>query len=102
MRPSQTSLQTYITSFLGFMDIKVGSQILTLFSLFNKIAGIFGIIAIFQGGTIAQLTLYTYSIATIPVFIWGMKAISDVCPVHSPRKGRGMCCGTPISLSRTT
>lgn len=60
------------------MDIKVGSQILTLFSLFNKIAGIYGIIAVFQGGTIAQLSLYIYSIATIPIFIWGMKAISDV------------------------
>ncbi|WFC94590.1 hypothetical protein MBRA1_001223 [Malassezia brasiliensis] len=71
------SLQAYITSFLGFMDIKVGSQILTLFSLFNKIAGIYGIIAIFQGGTIAQLSLYIYSIATIPIFIWGLKSISD-------------------------
>ena len=59
------------------MDIKVGSQILTLFSLFNKIAGIYGIIAVFQGGTFAQVSLYLYSIATIPIFIWGLKVISD-------------------------
>ncbi|WFD46804.1 hypothetical protein GLX27_001446 [Malassezia furfur] len=77
LRLPKASLQAYITSFLGFMDIKVGSQIFTLFSLFNKIAGIYGIIAIFQGGTIAQLSLYIYSIATIPIFIWGLKAISD-------------------------
>lgn len=80
LRLPKASLQAYITSFLGFMDIKVGSQILTLFSLFNKIAGIYGIIAVFQGGTIAQLSLYIYSIATIPIFIWGMKAISDEKP----------------------
>jgi len=66
-----------LTSFAGFMDIKVGSQILTLFSLFNKIAGIYGIIAVFQGGTFAQVSLYLYSIATIPIFIWGLKVISD-------------------------
>ncbi|WFD00030.1 hypothetical protein MYAM1_002776 [Malassezia yamatoensis] len=80
LRLPKASLQAYITSFLGFLDIKVGSQILTLFSLFNKIAGFYGIIAIFQGGTIAQLSLYIYSIATIPVFIWGLKVISDEKP----------------------
>ncbi|WFD29004.1 hypothetical protein MSPP1_000008 [Malassezia sp. CBS 17886] len=77
LRLPKYSLQRYITSFAGFMDIKVGCQIVTLFSLLNKIAGIFGIIAIFQGGTIAQLSLYIYSIASIPVFIWGLKAISE-------------------------
>lgn len=87
-RPPSASIQTYVTSFLGFMDIKVGSQILTLFSLFNKIAGIYGIIAIFQGGTVAQLSLYIYSIATIPVFIWGLKAISDVRASTYPGKTR--------------
>lgn len=66
-----------MTSFAGFMDIKVGSQIISLFSLFNKIAGIYGIMAVFQGGSWSQVTLYVYSIATIPIYIWGLRAISE-------------------------
>ncbi|PKI82901.1 hypothetical protein MVES_003320 [Malassezia vespertilionis] len=77
LRLPSSSLQSHFTSFIGLIDIKVGCQIFTLFSLFNKIAGIFGIIAIFQGGSLAQLSLYTYSIASIPVFIWGLREISD-------------------------
>lgn len=84
VRLPKASLQSYVTSFLGFMDIKVGAQIITLFALFNKIAGMYGILAIFHGGTIGQLSLYLYSIATIPVFIWGLKANSEVrcCERH--------------------
>lgn len=80
LRLPQASLQSYVSSFFGFMDIKVGAQILTLFSLFNKIAGVYGILAIFERGSLAQLSLYVYSIATIPVFIWGLKAISEEQP----------------------
>ena len=102
LRLPKASLQAYITSFLGFMDIKVGSQILTLFSLFNKIAGIYGIIAIFQGGTIAQLSLYIYSIATIPIFIWGLKSISDVRTVFSPCRSRQAPCSAMRTFSSWT
>lgn len=77
LRMPKTMLTKYVTSFSGFMDIKVGCQIISLFSLFNKIAGVYGIIAVFQGGTFAQVSLYIYSIATIPLFIWGLKGISD-------------------------
>lgn len=77
LRLPKSSWTRYVTSFAGFMDIKVGSQIVSLFSLFNKIAGVYGIIAVFQGGTLSQLSLYMYSIATIPIYIWGLKAISD-------------------------
>lgn len=76
LRMPKSALTRYFTSFLGFMDIKVGCQIISLFSLFNKIAGVYGIIAVFQGGTFAQVSLYIYSIATIPLFIWGLNAIS--------------------------
>ncbi|WFD20240.1 hypothetical protein MCAP1_002484 [Malassezia caprae] len=77
LRMPKSSLTGLMSSFAGFMDIKVGCQILSLFSLFNKIAGVYGIIAVFQGGSFAQVSLYLYSIATIPIFIWGLKAISD-------------------------
>lgn len=77
LRMPPSSLTGLMSSFAGFMDIKVGCQILSLFSLFNKIAGVYGIIAVFQGGSLAQVSLYVYSIATIPIFIWGLKAISD-------------------------
>lgn len=34
--------------------------------------------AVFQGGTPAQLSLYIYSIATITIFLWGLKKIAEV------------------------
>lgn len=65
------------------MDLKIGASILTLFALFNKTAGIYGILAVFQGGTFAQVALYLYSIATIVVFLWGLKGISDEDAQHA-------------------
>ena len=75
--PNLPSFHHAITSFLGFMDLKIGASILTLFALFNKIAGVYGILAVFQGGTFSQVALYLYSIATIVIFLWGLKGISD-------------------------
>ncbi|EST08719.1 Protein of unknown function DUF1753, Golgi [Kalmanozyma brasiliensis GHG001] len=75
--PNLPSFHHAITSFLGFMDLKVGASILTLFAIFNKTAGVYGILAVFQGGTFSQVALYLYSIATIIVFLWGLKGISD-------------------------
>ncbi|SPC66192.1 related to KEI1 - component of inositol phosphorylceramide synthase [Ustilago sp. UG-2017b] len=75
--PSVPSFHHAITSFLGFMDLKIGASILTLFALFNKTAGVYGILAVFQGGTFSQVALYVYSIATIVLFLWGLKGISD-------------------------
>jgi len=66
-----------LTSFFFILDLKVGCTIITLFALFNKIAGIYGIIAIFQGGTFSQVSLYLYSIFTIFVFLWAIQGISD-------------------------
>lgn len=55
--------------------------------------------AVFTGGTPAQLTLYLYSIGTIVVFLWGLKTISEVrSPFHPPRARRSL---TP-PLSRST
>lgn len=80
--PNLPSFHHAITSFLGFMDLKVGASILTLFALFNKTAGVYGILAVFQGGTFAQVALYLYSIASIIVFLWGLKGISDEDAQH--------------------
>lgn len=80
--PNLPSFHHAITSFLGFMDLKIGASILTLFALFNKTAGIYGILAVFQGGTFSQVALYLYSIATIVLFLWGLKGISDEDAQH--------------------
>jgi hypothetical protein len=42
------------------------------------VAGIYGPIAIFNGGQLAQLSMYIYSIAALALFTWGMKAVTDV------------------------
>lgn len=65
------------TSFIGLLDLKLGCTIFTLFNLFNKSAGVFGLLAIFQGGNLAQLSLYAYSLGTIFFSLWGLRGISE-------------------------
>lgn len=59
-----------------------GVSIVTLFGVLNKVAGVYGMLAVLTGGTLAQpisqLTMYIYSIATLVVFLWGLKKISEV------------------------
>lgn len=57
--------------------------------------------AVFTGGTPAQLTLYLYSIATIVVFLWGLKTISEVrsSPLSPPERVAGL---TPFRRFRST
>lgn len=71
------AFHTHLTSFLWMFDLKVGATVITLFALFNKIAGLYGIIAIFQGGTFSQVTLYIYSLLTLVFFLWAMQGIAD-------------------------
>jgi hypothetical protein len=52
--------------------------VITLFAVLNKVAGAYGMLAIFSGGTFAQISMYIYSIATIVVFLWGLKGIGEV------------------------
>lgn len=60
---------------------RAGVTLISLFGLLNKVAGTYGIMAVFTGGAEgAQLTMYIYSIASIVVFIWGMQKINDVRP----------------------
>jgi len=58
------------------MDIKTGATVVLLFALFNKVAGVYGLIAIFTGGTLAQLTMYIYSILALLLFVWGLRAVA--------------------------
>lgn len=42
-------------------------------------AGVYGLIVIFTGGSLAQLSLYLYSVLALAAFFWGLKAVSEVC-----------------------
>jgi len=72
-----------LNSCLGIMDIKTGATIVVLFALLNKVAGIYGLIAIFNGGTLAQLSMYIYSVVALAAFTWGMKAITEENPKNA-------------------
>lgn len=81
------------------MDIKTGSTVVILFAvsrvssfrdawhrvytrfsfqLFNKVAGVYGLIAIFTGGSLAQVSLYFYSVLALLLFVWGLRAVAAV------------------------
>lgn len=44
----------------------------------NKVAGVYGLISAFTGGTLGQLSFYVYSTVTLAVAVWGLRAISAV------------------------
>jgi len=55
-----------------------GAKIILFFAALNKVAGVYGLIAAFTGGTLAQLSFYVYSAVTLWVVVWGIRAVSDV------------------------
>jgi len=64
-------------SFLGILDLKLGVTVISFFAVLNKLAGVYGVLALFTGaGTFAQISLYVYSIGTLPVLVWGIKMVS--------------------------
>lgn len=85
---------------LGFLDLKTGVTLVVLFAVrtpqphmpdsprptntrpqvLNKVAGIYGLIALITGavGNAAQLTLYIYSALALVAFAWGIRAVNDV------------------------
>jgi len=62
------------------MDIKTGTTVVLLFALFNKVAGVYGLIAIFTGGTLAQVSMYIYSALALLLFVWGLRAVDAENP----------------------
>ncbi|KAL7421769.1 hypothetical protein Q5752_003540 [Cryptotrichosporon argae] len=65
------------SSFLGILDIKLGCEIVLLFGLINKVAGVYGLITIFVGGSFLQLLFYGYSIATLFAFQWALRVVKS-------------------------
>ena len=64
-------------SFLGILDIKLGCELILLFGLINKVAGVYGLITVFVGGTFVQFLFYAYSFATLFAFLWALNVIKS-------------------------
>jgi len=69
-----------LSSFVGLTDLKTGVTMALLFALLNKVAGIYGLIAVLTGagGSFAQLSLYIYSVIALLALTWGLRAVKDV------------------------
>ncbi|KAH8789451.1 Inositolphosphorylceramide synthase subunit Kei1-domain-containing protein [Flagelloscypha sp. PMI_526] len=74
-----------LSSFLGFLDIKTGVTIALLFAIVNKVAGIYGLLALLfgSGASFAQLSLYIYSTIALVALAWGLKAVKSEDPKHT-------------------
>ncbi|KIL69413.1 hypothetical protein M378DRAFT_784045 [Amanita muscaria Koide BX008] len=70
------------TSLLGVLDIKTGVTVALLFALLNKVAGVYGLIAVITGagGSFAQLSLYIYSVLALIVLAWGLQMVKEEDP----------------------
>ena len=63
-----------------------GAKIILLFGALNKVAGVYGLISAFTGGSISQMSFYIYSSVTLYVVVWGLRAVADVSRgLSSPR-----------------
>lgn len=103
-----------LVSFLGLIDLKTGVTIALLFALLNKVAGVYGLIAVLTGagGSFAQLSLYIYSVIALIALVWGLRAVKDVCTaylafpslshLYVSRKIPSRLYTLPISLQQTT
>ncbi|KAG6891254.1 hypothetical protein C0995_008506 [Termitomyces sp. Mi166 len=71
-----------LSSFLGVLDLKTGVTIALLFALLNKVAGVYGMIAMVTGagGTFAQFSLYLYSVVALIGLVWGLRAVKEEDP----------------------
>lgn len=67
-------------SFLSVLDLKIGVQLALYFAILNKVAGVYGLIALFTGGSLAQLSLYIYSVCGLFAYMWGLRAVSSENP----------------------
>ncbi|KAK7056315.1 hypothetical protein VNI00_002868 [Paramarasmius palmivorus] len=71
-----------LSSCLGLLDIKTGVTVALLFTVLNKVAGIYGLIAVATGagGSFSQLSLYIYSVVALVALVWGLKAVKEENP----------------------
>jgi uncharacterized membrane-anchored protein len=68
-----------LASFAGLLDLKTAVTVTLLFALFNKVAGVYGLVAVLTGvgGSFAQLSLYIYSVVALIALVWGLRAVKD-------------------------
>lgn len=79
---------------LGCIDLQTASEVITIFTLINKVSGFYGILSLFTGTAIAivpsltsgaqisalQMSMYIWSIFGTIVCLWALKQIKDVFP----------------------
>ncbi|KAJ6456154.1 Inositolphosphorylceramide synthase subunit Kei1-domain-containing protein [Mycena sanguinolenta] len=66
-----------LSSFGGLLDLKTGVEIVLLFAVLNKVAGVYGLIAVLTGagGSFAQLSMYIYSVLGLIALGWGLQVV---------------------------
>ncbi|KAG7093950.1 hypothetical protein E1B28_007583 [Marasmius oreades] len=71
-----------LSSCLGILDLKTAVSVALFFVVFNKVAGVYGLIALLTGagGSFSQLSLYVYSVLALVAFVWGIKAVKEEDP----------------------
>lgn len=85
-----------LNSFIGLLDLKTGVTVALLFAvsitpslyilylttnqLLNKVAGVYGLIAVLTGagGSFAQLSMYIYSVIALLGLGWALRAVKEV------------------------
>ncbi|KAF5377792.1 hypothetical protein D9757_008098 [Collybiopsis confluens] len=74
-----------LSSFLGVLDLKTGVTIALLFAVFNKVAGVYGLIALATGanGSFSQFSLYLYSLLALVALFYGLKAVGEENPKNT-------------------
>jgi inositol phosphorylceramide synthase regulatory subunit len=79
---------------LGCIDLQTATELITIFTLINKVSGFYGILSLFTGTIIAnfptltsgaqisalQMSLYVWSIFGTIICLWALKQIKDVFP----------------------
>jgi inositol phosphorylceramide synthase regulatory subunit len=55
-------------------------KLMTVIQIFNKVAGVYGLIAALTGagGSFPQISLYLYSTLGLIALAWGLRAVHDV------------------------
>ncbi|KAJ7356579.1 Inositolphosphorylceramide synthase subunit Kei1-domain-containing protein [Mycena albidolilacea] len=66
-----------LSSFCGILDLKTAVEIALLFAVLNKVAGVYGLIAVLTGagGSFAQLSMYIYSVLGLIALGWGLQVV---------------------------
>lgn len=72
-------------SFLYFMSLKTGAELICIFTLFNKASGIYGVLSLLTGAPISgwQLSMYIYSILAAVAFATSLRYIQSSSPLES-------------------